>query len=474
MKAISKTLSTPGKMKSHSNIHVLSFLRFSVKAACMVVFGIGLVVLTGWVMDISVLRSILPGLPAVRFNTALTFLFLSSSLWLLRDEEAGLRKRQAGQTLAGLALLLSLLTLNEYLFRWNLGIDQLFMKDPYSPLELFPGRMSPVAVLCAGLGSTALLLIGSRISQYFSICVFFLALITVIGFLFDFQTLFRYPQNTISAVQTAVAFLFLSLALLAARPTRGMIKVLLSDLPGSKVMRLLLPEIILLTIIMGWLVEWIESLGMIDSRKESILLIILLIFIYSPLIYFIAKSINRAEERILYANRLYATLSQVSEAIVRVKSRQELFESICNIAVEFGGFRLAWIGLIDPASGSLKSVATCSSGGIKLPFDDINLKEMPFKEGLTGLAFTTARAQFSDDVTVDPRMRHWHEIALKDNYHSAAVIPIRQRGQIVALLNLYAADIGFFTVKEEQSLLEEIGLDISFALDTMENEKERS
>ena len=453
-----------------SNIHVLSFLRAFVNVASTVVFGIGLVVMLGWIMDISTLRSIVPGLPAMRFNTALSFLLMGSSLWFLQNEEASQTHTGIGKALAGLALLISLLTLSEYLFGWNLGIDELFIKDVHSPPNLFPGRMSPIAVLCSGLSSTALLVIGSRISQYFAVGVFVLSMAAIMNFLFGFQVLFRNPQNTYSSVQTAGMFLILSLAILAARPDRGMMKILSSNLPGSKAMRLLLPVIIILPIVMGWLVERAENFGYLDPNEESIFLVILLIFVYSPLIYFSARNINKAEEGIVYANRLYATLSQVNQAIVRVKSQQELFEAICRIAVDFGKFRLAWIGLLDQDSGHLTSAAVYSSLELKLLLEDINVREMPFKEGLIGLALISGRAQFSDDLLADRRMLHWREISLKNDYHSAAVIPIRQSGQIVGLLNLYAADAGFFMVREEQSLLEEIGLDISFALDALESE----
>ena len=208
-------------MKFQSNIHILSFLRALVNVASMVAFGAGLVVMLGWIMDNAILRSLLPGLPAMRFNTALSFLLMSSSLWFLQNEEAGPAQKGIGKALAGLALLISLLTLSEYLFGWNLGIDELFIKDIYSSPNLFPGRMSPIAVLCSGLSSTSLLLLGSRLSQYFSVSVFVLAIIAIMDFLFDFRALFRNPQNTYSAVQTAWIFLILSLAILAARPDRG-------------------------------------------------------------------------------------------------------------------------------------------------------------------------------------------------------------------------------------------------------------
>src|SRR6266540_7227641 len=104
------------KMKFQSNIHVLSFLRTFVNAASIVVFGVGLVVMLGWIMDIPTFRSIVPGLPAMRFNTALSFLLMGSSIWLLQNEEASPAKKYVGKILAGLALLISLLTLSEYLF----------------------------------------------------------------------------------------------------------------------------------------------------------------------------------------------------------------------------------------------------------------------------------------------------------------------------------------------------------------------
>jgi len=42
--------------------------------------------------------------------------------------------------------------------------------------------------------------------------------------------------------------------------------------------------------------------------------------------------------------RLYAALSQINQCIVRVCSQDELFAKICQALVEFGQFRMAWIG----------------------------------------------------------------------------------------------------------------------------------
>lgn len=62
---------------------------------------------------------------------------------------------------------------------------------------------------------------------------------------------------------------------------------------------------------------------------------------------------KRAEERERLLTRLYATLSQVNQTIVRVKDCDELLQSICRIAVEFGQFNLAWIGRFDSEKGEV-------------------------------------------------------------------------------------------------------------------------
>ncbi len=180
-----------------------------------------------------------------------------------------------------------------------------------------------------------------------------------------------------------------------------------------------------------------------------------------------------AEIEIVRLSRLYATLSQVNQTIVRVKNQQELFESICKVAVEFGGFRLAWIGLFNSETGEVMPAADHGSGENRLPFTMIYANEAPFDRGLTGLAIQSGSPQFSHHIQADPRMAHWHQSSALGDYHSAAALPLWQQGQLIGLLNLYAADIGLFEVKEERNLLEEMASDISFALDMMQVEGER-
>jgi PAS domain S-box-containing protein len=291
-------------MKSETNPGILLFLRMFTNAASLIVFGIGLAVLSGWFLNIPLLKSFLPSLPAMRFNTALSLLLLGSSLWLLKNEETSLVKKRLGKVLAGFVLLLCLLTLSEYLLGRNLGIDEFFVRDLNNPPDLYPGRMAPFAVLCAGLSSISLFWLGSRISRYFSYTVTTLSFLIILNNLFDFELLFRQTESNYVPAHTGVAFLMISLGMIAACPTQELMGALSSNLPGSRAMRWLLLGIVTLTTVIAWLIERGESMGILDPGKESIVLVILLIFAYSPLIYFISRDINQAETKLLLSGQI--------------------------------------------------------------------------------------------------------------------------------------------------------------------------
>jgi PAS domain S-box-containing protein len=71
---------------------------------------------------------------------------------------------------------------------------------------------------------------------------------------------------------------------------------------------------------------------------------------------------HSAEASIRRLTRLYATLSQCNQAIVRCANTAELFPQICRDAVTFGGMKMAWIGMVEPASGLVKPVAAFGEG----------------------------------------------------------------------------------------------------------------
>ena len=54
-----------------------------------------------------------------------------------------------------------------------------------------------------------------------------------------------------------------------------------------------------------------------------------------------------SHERFVSLNRLYTVLSHTNKAIVHARSREAMFQAICDITIAKGGFKMAWIGIIN-------------------------------------------------------------------------------------------------------------------------------
>ncbi|MBI5297919.1 MAG: PAS domain S-box protein [Chloroflexi bacterium] len=178
----------------------------------------------------------------------------------------------------------------------------------------------------------------------------------------------------------------------------------------------------------------------------------------------------RAEKQLLQIKRLYVTLSQVNQTIVRVKSREELFQSICDVALYYGEYALAWIGLLDVTTGEVRPAA---SSGLEIsdwPFPSINTRQSQ-DEGLVVTALRSLCVVSSENVQTDARLQFMHDQFATYGFRSSAAVPLQQGGSPVGILVLVSCEAGFFKAQDELQLLEEMGLDISFALDNLEREK---
>jgi hypothetical protein len=115
------------------------------RIASNIVILIGCLVLIGWQLDLSVLKSVVPGLVTMKANTAICFLLAGISLWLQsRPTYQVLRKALTTRIAQGCTIILSMiacLTICEYLFWWNLGIDELLFSDSVALATSYPGRM---------------------------------------------------------------------------------------------------------------------------------------------------------------------------------------------------------------------------------------------------------------------------------------------------------------------------------------------
>ena len=135
---------------------------------------VGGLVLIGWVFDITVLKSVVPGWISVKANTALAFiisgigvLFSSAAFSMSGAHRSKARSRYV-RICASLVGIIGLLSLSEYGFGWDAGIDQwLFNEMPGAVGTSNLGRMAPDTAGCFVLIAIALWAVsGSRRARW--------------------------------------------------------------------------------------------------------------------------------------------------------------------------------------------------------------------------------------------------------------------------------------------------------------------
>ena len=84
----------------------------------------------------------------------------------------------------------------------------------------------------------------------------------------------------------------------------------------------------------------------------------------------------------------------------------------------------------------------------------------------------TGRHGICADLAHDPRAASWRDLALARGYRGMASLPLKAGGKVVGIFNLYAGEPDFFDARELH-LLDELAMDISFALEVYDREAER-
>jgi diguanylate cyclase (GGDEF)-like protein len=170
-----------------------------------------------------------------------------------------------------------------------------------------------------------------------------------------------------------------------------------------------------------------------------------------------------AAEKIARLNRVYAVLSAINSLIVRVEERDVLFSEACRIAVEHGGFDVAWIGEFDELAQTLTPVA---SSGVTL--DDPLMTPMSLRgHDHAHRALTTSirgrEVIYDNDLADDSAKEERHKEIHRRGYRSVISLPLVVDGAVCGCFAMWTQEIGAFD-DDELRLLEELANDVSFAL----------
>jgi PAS domain S-box-containing protein len=181
---------------------------------------------------------------------------------------------------------------------------------------------------------------------------------------------------------------------------------------------------------------------------------------------------KRAEEELRRLNRALRTISECNQALVRASDESELLKLICEILVDHGGFRMAWVGYVE--HDEAKRVRPVAHAGEELGYLstlNVTWADEPLGRGPTGTAIRTERPSIARNIGGDATFAPWREEALRRGYASSIGLPLIADAKLGAL-SLYSSEVDAFD-PDEVELLSELANDLAYGVTALRNRSER-
>ncbi len=290
------------------------------RLAGALIAGIAAAVITGWIFDIRPLKTVLPGLVCMNPMSAVCFgIFGAALLW---RESPYAVLRAAARWLPLWPLIIGASKLWDLIagigHGTELGLDQILFRDQLALIPgMAPNRMAPNTALNFCLLGIALHLShrpGSYGKAYgLAAPSFLLAFLALMGYLFGVRPLYGLLHYIPMSLHASACFLLTCLGLVYLYPHEGLAGLAASRGPGGILARRLLPAVIVMPAVLGWLKIAGEHHGWWDAPMG---LALLMLSTMAGLIGLVAWSSSTLD-------RMEASRRRVLEALTEAKVAAE-------------------------------------------------------------------------------------------------------------------------------------------------------
>jgi len=182
---------------------------------------------------------------------------------------------------------------------------------------------------------------------------------------------------------------------------------------------------------------------------------------------------KRDQEALLRLNRTLKTLSECNQALVRAEDETELLQLICDLVIEFGGYRFAWIGLAEEDERrTVRPAAQAGAGEGYLESGEITWSDDPTGRGPMGRAIKSGQPFVTRWIEGDSADEPWREKALQRGWQSAIALPLIGQDQTLGALGVYTDESDAFG-EREMELLYELAQDVAYGIIALRTKAER-
>ncbi|MDP4285941.1 MAG: PAS domain S-box protein [Bacteroidota bacterium] len=193
------------------------------KIISLITIVVGCLAMAGWVFNVTLFTTVFPGWASMKFNTALCFVLSGLSLYLFDTPFISKRRKTVALVCVWIVFLIGFLTISEYIFGYNIHIDELFWKvRPEAGFITFPGRMSQLTASSFALLGIMLLLLQKKRKLWLIQALLYIvapfSIVTIIIYFFNVPFLKDIPLLSTTALHTSILFILLCLAIFFSLP----------------------------------------------------------------------------------------------------------------------------------------------------------------------------------------------------------------------------------------------------------------
>jgi len=196
---------------------------------------------------------------------------------------------------------------------------------------------------------------------------------------------------------------------------------------------------------------------------------------HQPQIQGIARDISdrkQAETELRRANRALRTISECNQALVRAVKEEELLRQICRNIVEYGGYRLAWVGLVENDSNcTFRPAARAGQKAGDSTDREISWDAVDPSRNPVGISLANGQLFVAHDIREDPRFASWQEEAVRFDYVAMIGLPLVFDERILGGMVIFASTTNAFDTAEVV-LLQELAMDLAFGIATLRSRAE--
>lgn len=298
-----------------------------------IVMTVGLTVVIAWIANVPILMSFIPGLPAMKVNTAVGIAILGYLLFRSYEVKVSAKPKSRRTLILLGAIFIILLggtTLIEYAFKIDFGIDQVLLPD--REISQYPGRMSSITAINFVLLGFAILTFNflfSKIRLWQALLLFAMTFsaAALLGVIYTRGISGNLAPFSTVAIHTSLMMLATSLGFFLLAPTVGITYYFFNPNIVGAVVRRLLPLGIIALSFLGFVFQFIDRIYKFGTDVSVVYMVVMGSVTISALVIWVANKIDDLEGRRKQATELLResnqSLRQAQEAQIEMSRNLE-------------------------------------------------------------------------------------------------------------------------------------------------------